>query len=166
MDDPYVYISGALTVMDEALRRRLRERYEAIGVMVAKKGFGYYCPHEHSDPTMAAELTPQDVDEIDRMAVTRSALVIAEVSLPSHGPGIEIEMANKSSRPVMLLVEKGKRVSRLVLGNPAVIATIQYTTTEDLEFKLGVELVALRERVHKSPIPNVLKARLHPAFKP
>lgn len=163
MNRPYVYISGALTVMDEQERERLRALYAGIGDIVEAFGFDRYFPHEHSDPTLAAHLEPRDVDDIDRTAVMNAALVIAEVSIPSHGTGIE--MAHHADRSVILLAEEGKHVSRLILGNPAVIGFVRYRTLEDLRPELDALISKYRAYVSTMRIPAILKGRLYPDMK-
>jgi hypothetical protein len=164
MKSPYVYISGSLTVMTEEERVRLRTHYETIGKIVEKRGYGSYCPHTHSDPTKNADLTPQEVDVIDRTAVMSSALVIADVTIPALGVGIEIEYAYHANNPAILIKEKGARVSRLALGNPAVIAVIEYERDdmEALEIAILTELDKLCGQVSAGSLPDVLKAVVHP----
>ncbi|MBD3251991.1 hypothetical protein GF380_06120 [Candidatus Uhrbacteria bacterium] len=163
LKQPYAYISGALTVMTEAERQELRDLYILIGKTAAWIGFGYYCPHVYSDPELAKTLSPQEVDQIDRTAVTHSAVVIAEVSIPSHGCGIEVEMAYHAHVPVILLVKKGTRLSRLVAGSPSVVAIIEYESNKDLLDALQGALRELIANVKELKIPEVLKAQLVPS---
>ena len=123
---PYVYISGALTDMEEEQRATLRAFYEALGAKCHHAGFDAHIPHLVSDPVKAANLTPKQVDEIDRAAVYGSCLVIAYVGVLSFGVGIEVEMARFAQTDVWLLCEHSKRVSRLLLGNPAVTQVIRF----------------------------------------
>lgn len=119
-----VYISGALTDMPEEQRVVLRQFYTDLGRVCKEFGFAVYLPHIYGDPKLVAHKTPKEIDEIDRLAVTISCLVIAYVGVPSIGVGIEIEMANHANKPVILLFEKEKmearRISRLVRGNAAI----------------------------------------------
>ncbi|HUD11501.1 MAG TPA: hypothetical protein VMS08_03750, partial [Candidatus Saccharimonadia bacterium] len=84
-----IYIAGALTDMPEPRRAMLREFYESLAVICEDFGFAPYLPHQHSDPALMTELTPNRVDRIDRLAVTSSYLVLAYVGVASTGIGIE-----------------------------------------------------------------------------
>ena len=118
-----------------------------------------------SDPVKQAHLTPDQVDELDRFAVTRSELVIAYLDDPSHGVGIEVEMANHAHLPVWLVFSEKllhKRViSRLVRGNPACRGqpVIVFTDQEDLETRLNTHLKAFVERMSDPSRPEVLRFR-------
>jgi hypothetical protein len=121
---PFAYISGPLTDMSEERRAELRAFYERLAAVCERVGLAAYVPHRVSDPKLAASLTPEEVDALDREAVTRACLIIAYVGEASTGVGIEVEIAHHAARPVWLLFEdaraKDRRISRLVRGNPAV----------------------------------------------
>ncbi|OGL73091.1 hypothetical protein A3E39_04315 [Candidatus Uhrbacteria bacterium RIFCSPHIGHO2_12_FULL_60_25] len=130
-----VYISGALSDMDEAERAKLRTFYEWIGETCEAHGFSVYLPHKYGDPKRNADKTPQQIDQIDRQAVTLSFFMIAYVGIPSIGVGIEIEMAWHANKPVVLIAEQDRinerRVSRLVRGSPSVWHEIGFADHED-----------------------------------
>lgn len=65
-----------------------------------------------------------------------SDLIIAEVSEASHGVGIEIGMSYCLKIKRILLLKKGKSVTKLVLGMPDTII-IKYENLEDLRIKLS-----------------------------
>jgi hypothetical protein len=44
--------------------------------------------------------------------------MIAEVSTPSHGVGYEIALALQLGKPVCCFFQSGRRVSKMILGNP------------------------------------------------
>ncbi|MCL4416757.1 MAG: hypothetical protein M1365_08695 [Actinobacteria bacterium] len=80
--------------------------------------------------------------KIDYEKVVNSCLVIAYVGLPSIGVGCEIEMARTANVHVVLLCEEEcqDRVSRLVLGNPAVIDIVPFKNLDEMEEKLRLAL--------------------------
>jgi len=43
--------------------------------------------------------------------------VVAEVSTPSHGVGYEIALALLSGKPVLCCYQRGRKVSKMILGN-------------------------------------------------
>ncbi len=87
----------------------------------------YLIDHDHVVPTAdlanpdilieenkvsAEEVYSRDIEWVDDCDV-----VIAEVSTPSHGVGYEIAYALSKNKPVLCLYEKGKRISKMLLGN-------------------------------------------------
>jgi 2'-deoxynucleoside 5'-phosphate N-hydrolase len=50
--------------------------------------------------------------------IRASDVLIAEVSVPSHGVGYEIGFALGTGKPVLALHEQGRKVSKMVSGNP------------------------------------------------
>ena len=127
-----VYVSGALTCVDAQRAASLRAFYSAIGGIFRAESFRAYVPHENgTDPTTDPEAMPQEVYRADMAQVAASVLVIAYVGEPSLGVGAEIEHARAEGVPVVLLHEHGRRVSRLILGCPAVIACMAIMDLED-----------------------------------
>lgn len=152
-----VYISGALTVMLEEERAALRRFYTDLGRVCKEFGFVVYLPHIYGDPKLVAHKTAQEIDEIDRLAVTSSCLVVAYVGVPSIGVGIEIEMANHADKPVILLCEKGKSVSRLVRGNAAVCSEIFFTDFDDAKTQLRAFLAPFKDPDRSGHLPPPLR---------
>jgi len=133
----FAYFTGKLTGLSEDRREATLMLYERIAAYI-EGGFPIkvYLPHRVSDPVAHKDWTPEQVDQLDRRAVTMSSFIIAMVNDDSVGAGIEIELAHHANKPVFLLVEKAKLdarlVSRLVRGNPAVVVVISYVDTEDM----------------------------------
>jgi hypothetical protein len=123
------YICGPLTELlpDEqavikALYVRIADAHEEYF------GNRAFVPHEHYDPTLHANFLPEDVDKAERNQVCKKTSVLVVVAIaPSWGGGIEVEMANHSNVPAILFYPKGKKVSRLLKGNPAIREIIEYT---------------------------------------
>ena len=63
-------------------------------------------------------------------------LIIAEVSETSHGVGIEIGMSYCMNLKRILLLEKGKHVTKLAQGMPNTFI-IEYENIKDLKLKLS-----------------------------
>jgi len=78
--------------------------------------------------------------------ITKCDLFIAEVSSPSHGVGMELQMAQEHNIPVWALVKSGIDFSKstMVLGLPVLKEIISYTNTEDLIEKLDQKLNSLK----------------------
>jgi len=142
------YICYALTELAPETREQAKAFYvrvaDACEATIGVRGF---VPHEHFDPIKHANYTPSDVDGAERRQVCENTSIVIVVALaPSWGGGIEVEMANRSGVPVIILCKKEqlekRLVSRLLRGNPAVRQVIAFQTEEDAVSQLSV---ALRE---------------------
>jgi nucleoside 2-deoxyribosyltransferase len=59
-------------------------------------------------------------------------VLIAEVSVPSHGVGYEIGYALNIGKPVLCIHQKERKVSKMITGNKDSALTIQsYTGVEE-----------------------------------
>ena len=132
------YISGALTALDDAPRTKLF--YEVLAEIAQAAGFHSYLPHRVSDPVAAAHLDPRAVYEIDRAHVTGAAVVIAYAGIPSFGVGIEVELAREHAVPVIIVAERDRPISRLLLGNPAIVDVVKFADLDGLRRALAAAL--------------------------
>lgn len=133
MNGKLAYVCGPLTELPHQLRVSAMRFYEGIaGVCQEKLGKRAFVPHEHFDPSLHAGFTPAQVNEAERRQVCQCTnLLIAVASFgPSWGGGIEVEMAHQSGVPVIILHPRERKVSRLLLGNPAVKAIFAYPDEE------------------------------------
>src|SRR3989344_6698691 len=73
--------------------------------------------------------------------ITKCDLFIGEVSSPSHGVGMELQMAYQYKIPVIALAREKIEISTMVLGLPNLIKIIRYRTTRDLIKKLESEII-------------------------
>jgi hypothetical protein len=135
------YISGALTGLDDVPRAKLF--YELLAEIADAAKLRAYLPHRVTDPVAAAHLDPRAVYEIDRAHVTAAAVVVAYGGVPSFGVGIEVELAREHGIPVIVVAERERAVSRLLLGNPAVVEVVRFADLEGLRRAL----VAALERI-------------------
>jgi len=131
------YVCAPLTELlaeEQALAKIL---YELLAdACLSTFGARAFVPHEHFDPKKHSYYTPIQVYRAERKQVCKkTSLLIVVTVAPSWGGGIEVEMANESDVPVMLFCERKKfeqkKISRLLRGNPAVVATILYDTNEE-----------------------------------
>jgi hypothetical protein len=134
------YISGALTALDDAPRTKLF--YELLAEIAEASGLRAYLPHRVTDPVAGAHLDPRSVYEIDRAHVTRAVVLIAYAGIPSFGVGIEVELAREHSVPVIVVAERERPISRLLLGNPAVVEVVKFADLDGLRRTLGAALTA------------------------
>lgn len=122
-----VYISGALTNGGN------KELYELLGEEFEKCGFTAYIPHQHTDPKKNADIKPEKVYQTDYRKIIESSLLVAYVGEPSLGVGQEIQIAAFHQIPILLVFEKGARVSRMTLGTPGVKQKFQFDTLKNLK---------------------------------
>jgi len=128
------YIDGPLTELPDEQREEAKRFYVRIADLCKeitdKRAF---VPHEHYDPIEHADFSPSEVDEAERYQVCEctSFLIVVTSFGPSWGGGIEVEMANKSKVPMIIMGRCGKKISRLLLGNPAAWEVIRYETEEE-----------------------------------
>ena len=72
--------------------------------------------------------------------ITKCDLFIGEVSSPSHGAGMEFQIAYDHKIPIIALAKEGTDVSIMVLGVPDLRKVIRYKDIDDLAKKLKTEL--------------------------
>jgi dTMP kinase len=112
-DRPQIYIAGALTDAKEAKLGTYKDIRDGCDLA----GFDSYLPHEDTG-ARTDNLDPGRVFAANISAVDRSVAVVAEVSVASHGVGIEIEHAHKKGMPVIAIAHQRADVSRMLLGHP------------------------------------------------
>jgi nucleoside 2-deoxyribosyltransferase len=86
---------------------------------------------------------PNDIFKRDYEQLKSCNIIIAEVSETSHGVGIEIGISYCLGLKIILLLEKGKHVTKLAQGIPN-ISIIEYENLDNLKEKLSVELKKLK----------------------
>ncbi|HOJ00379.1 MAG TPA: nucleoside 2-deoxyribosyltransferase [Anaerolineaceae bacterium] len=88
---------------------------------------------ESGVPDEEGMIDPRVVYERDVRWVLESDLLIAEVSTPSHGVGYEIALAEMNKKPVFCCYRKGKKVSKMILGNEnPIFCVYAYEGIDDL----------------------------------
>ncbi len=67
---------------------------------------------------LEAVIDPFEVYNRDVTWIRESDVLIAEASVPSHGVGYEIGFALGLGKPVLALYQQGRKVSKMISGNP------------------------------------------------
>jgi hypothetical protein len=147
------YISGALTALEDAPRTKLF--YELLAEIAGAAGLRPYLPHRVTDPVASAHLDPRAVYEIDRAHVTSAAVLIAYAGIPSFGVGIEVELAREHAVPVIIVAERDRPISRLLLGNPAVVEVVKFADLDGLRRALAAALAAVGSLTRQGTRPIV-----------
>ena len=132
--------------------------YEKIGEVVEGFGLDAYVPHVRTPKDINRSIDAiidstnnrkSDHDEfhkelfsIDIERVENAKLIVAEVSNPSMGSGIELGVALKSGKPIICLAHKASVVTPLVTGaaQSGLMHMIRYETQEDAMAQLKLLL--------------------------
>jgi nucleoside 2-deoxyribosyltransferase len=81
---------------------------------------------------LEAGLRPHEVYARDVAWIRDSDVLIAEVSIPSHGVGYEIGFSLGLGKPVLALYQEERRVSKMISGNPDPNLSVRsYQTPEE-----------------------------------
>lgn len=128
-----IYIAGALTYTDE----KQKLIYKKIADICSEFCSDVYVPHlRGTDPVKNPEVSPNDVWQIDHREIATSDLIIAYVGKPALGVGGELEIARITNSDIILWNFNGEKVSRLALGNPAVVERVEAEDEDDLFNKI------------------------------
>jgi nucleoside 2-deoxyribosyltransferase len=106
--------------------------YRRLASVARANGFEYFWAFLHgTDPILNPAIPPRAVYGKDIRHLSQSDVIVAYVGEPSTGTGIEIGYANTHNIPVYILYEKGKQISRMLRGCPAVKKEIVFTSEKD-----------------------------------
>lgn len=114
--------------------REFESVYQKIVAALMEDGHEIPTSHLAQSEVMENErvLAPCDVYERDVNWIKNCDVLIAEVSVPSHGVGYEIAFALGIGKRVLCLHQQGRRVSKMITGNSDLALKIySYTTVED-----------------------------------
>lgn len=119
----HVYLSGP--IIHESLRQDAF--YSLFVTKLTSRGFSVFAP-QFLGPAEPAEIYVRDV-----LNVRKCNVLIAEVSNPSLGVGMEIMLAIELKKPVLLFRNKDAiRLSKMVLGAHGKVL-FEYETLDDVE---------------------------------
>ncbi|MCX7795673.1 MAG: nucleoside 2-deoxyribosyltransferase [bacterium] len=104
-----------------------------LGKILTDLGFDISSPWVLSGKDVG--MTPEEIFYRDINAVKESDILLAEISKPSHGVGMEIMQAYISNKKIILVARENSSISFLVKGIPNAIL-LEYKNYIDLEAKL------------------------------
>ncbi len=100
--------------------REYEKTYQAITRFLADEG--YEVPTAHLAESGIVDLErvadPNDIYTRDVNWILSSDILLAEISVPSHGVGYEIGYALSMGKPVLCLHDANRAVSKMITGNP------------------------------------------------
>lgn len=119
--------------------RELEDIYQKI--VAALLAEGYEIPTSHLAQTEVLDteriLSPRDVYLRDVNWIDHCDVLIAEVSVPSHGVGYEIGYALQAKKPVLCIHQNERRISKMITGNPhPSLKVAGYSTLEEALSKI------------------------------
>ncbi len=111
--------------------REFESVYQEIVAALVQAGHQIPTAHlvESGVGALEAGIDPLTVYARDVDWIRTSDMLIAEVSVPSHGVGYEIGFALGIGKPVLCVYQAGRKVSKMITGNPD--AHLQVTAYED-----------------------------------
>lgn len=104
-----------------------------LGKILTDLGFDISSPWVLSGKDVGR--TSEEIFYRDINAVKESDILLAEISKPSHGVGMEIMQAYISNKKIILVAKEDSNISFLVRGIPNAIL-LEYRDYKDLEEKL------------------------------
>jgi nucleoside 2-deoxyribosyltransferase len=116
------YLSGPIIHFED----RRDEFYRVVIDLLEEKGVEVFAP-QYIPPA-----SPEEIYERDVRNVRACDFLIAEVSSPSHGVGMEIMLAIELSKPILLFFNSSSgRLSKMVSGAPGK-ALFDYLDLDDV----------------------------------
>lgn len=100
--------------------REFESVYQVIVAALLQDGHQIPTAHlaEAGVGAVEAVIDPHAVYARDVDWIRASDVLIAEVSVPSHGVGYEIGFALSIGKPVLCVYQTGRKVSKMITGNP------------------------------------------------
>lgn len=138
-----IFFAGPLTDLKDP--EKTKKFYGQLAETALLSGVKYYWAFLNgTDPILNPDVLPSEVYRIDMSELKKSDVMIAYVGEPSTGTALEIEFAYQHKIPVYILYEKGKKISRMLRGCPAIQGEIIFTDTADALEKFGNLLQKLK----------------------
>ncbi|MBT3189134.1 MAG: deoxyribonucleoside 5'-monophosphate N-glycosidase [Anaerolineae bacterium] len=106
--------------------REYEKNYQAITRFLLDGGYEVPTAHLAESNVLDLErvVVPSDVYARDVDWILTSDILLAEVSVPSHGVGYEIGFALNAGKHVLCIHQAGRAVSKMITGNPHPLLTI------------------------------------------
>lgn len=135
-----IYLAAAMTNRD-----RDAETIAAILDVIEQAGHEVPTRHvaDRNGRTRDLALTPAELTARDLGWLRECDALIAEVSTPSHGVGVEVMAALHARIPAFLLWREDATVSRMLLGLPG-LTTGSYVTADEARDLVSGFLIAMR----------------------
>lgn len=125
-----IFFAGPLTDLKDP--EKTKAFYVKLAHVAEAQGCDYFWAFlSGTDPIKNPDVPSGEVYKVDMMQLKNSDLMVAYVGEPSTGTGLEIEFAYNHDIPVYLLYEKGKKISRMLRGCPAIKKELVFSDEND-----------------------------------
>ena len=125
-----IFFAGPLTDLKDP--EKTKAFYVRMADVVKEMGFDYFWAFlSGTDPIKNPDVPPSDVYHRDIEELDNSDIMIAYIGEPTTGTGMEIEHAHQTNKPIVVLYEQGKHISRMLRGCPGIVKEIIFTSEED-----------------------------------
>jgi len=139
----HIFFAGALNDLPNP--KKTKSFYKKMALVAEKLGHMYFWAFLNgTDPDENPDVPARDVYTRDIAALDKCDIMIAYVGEPSTGTGIEMEHAHQTKKPIVLLYEQGKRISRMLLGSPAITKELIFSSEEDALKQLETYLLTCK----------------------
>ena len=138
------YLASGLTGLTNHERAQLVQVSEVIDTVCKGLEIDLFEPRLATDPVDHPDVSAEEVFANDREQVLGSDLVIHIADYPSTGAGEELDLASGALVPIVIVAQGNSRVSRMVLGIPALKLIITYGNLDDLRVELRERLTEIR----------------------
>jgi len=117
--------------------------YQDLIVSLLADGHEIPTAHLAGSDVLALEAvaSARDVYERDVTWIRKAEALIAEVSVPSHGVGYEIGFALNLGKPVLCIYQQGRKISKMISGNPHPKLTVKSYKEPDEAVSLAREFI-------------------------
>jgi nucleoside 2-deoxyribosyltransferase len=138
-----IFFAGPLTDLKNP--EKTKAFYVRLTDCAKTMGFNYFWAFLNgTDPIKNPDVSPADVYHRDIEELDKSDVMVAYMGEPSTGTGMEIEHAHHTNKPIVILYEKERRISRMLLGCPGIVKQIAFSSEEDALTQLKTFLATLK----------------------
>lgn len=132
-EDPVsAYLASGLTSLNDDQITIVELVSGMIATFCGDAGVKVHQPVLHTHPKDHGTLSAEEVHAKDFASVTESDVVIAIGDFASWGAGKELVWAERLRTPVLLLLRKGRVMSRLVVGSTGDVEVAEWRFPDDL----------------------------------
>lgn len=129
-----VYLSGPIIHVED----RRDDFYKTVIDALKSRGIDVFAPQ------FFPPAEPREIYERDVRYVRKSDVVVAEVSSPSHGVGMELMLSIELKTPLLLFMSsESERLSKMVSGAPGAALFIYDNVAEVSEILARIDLTRL-----------------------
>jgi len=125
-----IFFAGPLTDLKNP--HATKTFYKKMARVAERLGYTYFWAFLNgTDPIKNPDVSPSDVYHRDIEELNKSDMIIAYMGEPSTGTGMEIEHAHQTNKPIVILYEQEKHISRMLRGCPRIVKEIVFSSEED-----------------------------------